>query len=258
MKFIIGLLLSCIGFYAASVHLEQHLKDYWDFVAFSVVIFGSLAILVIGMPYLSALSLLKIFLHKFFFLSPRLKQTAMTCYQVSSDLMPLSKTRFIEEQILNDGLELISLGMEKEKIEHVLYLRIENYEQQIHLLSGWLRRTAKYPPAFGLAGTVLGLIHLMRGISDGITTKETGLRMAVALVATFYGIIISNLILNPLGEWLLEQLKFDQRKCEMAIETIFLIIDKENSIHIQETLNSYLAPEDRLKDLSLQGLGDFA
>lgn len=52
-------------------------------------------------------------------------------------------------------------------------------------------------------GTVLGLVNLMRGISAGLDAKDTGVQMAVALVATFYGLIFANLIVNPAGEAIL-------------------------------------------------------
>ena len=92
----------------------------------------------------------------------------------------------------------------------------------------------------------------MRGISAGIDSKETGLRMAVALVATFYGLILSNLVLNPLGEWLIEEAKKDQQKAEMAIETVGLMMEGVNIVEVQERINSFLDPSERLTGLSFQ------
>jgi chemotaxis protein MotA len=251
MKYTIGLFVASIGFYLASEHLKQGLTAYWDYVAFFVVIFGTLAVLVITKPAASMKNILFRFLHKFFIGSPNGKKAANQCWEVAQTRQMIPRPRFIEEQILNDGLELLSLGFKKETAIDILSQRYHHYENQMMLISAWFKRNAKYPPAFGLAGTVLGLIHLMRGISAGIDSKETGMRMAVALVATFYGLIISNLFLNPIGEWLIEEAKKDQHKAEMAIETVGLMFEQANSVETQERINSFLDPQERLSNLNL-------
>jgi chemotaxis protein MotA len=256
MKYIVGLFIALVGFYAASEHLGQKMHEYWDFVAFFVVIFGTVAVLFISQPATSMKNLFIRFSQKFIFGSPGMKKTAEKCWDVANKREPIQDPKTIEDRLLNDGLELISLGFDRNKTKEILAHRYFLYENQMQLLASWFKRTAKYPPAFGLAGTVLGLIHLMRGISTGIDSKETGLRMAVALVATFYGLVISNLVLNPLGEWLTEESKKDQMKSEMCIETIDLIIEGANIIEMQERINSYLDPTDRLNSLSVEGAAE--
>jgi chemotaxis protein MotA len=252
MKYIIGLFIAFTGFYLASDHLGQKVIEYWDFVAFFVVMFGTSAVMLISRPATPFKSLMIKFSQKFFLGSSTLKKSASQCWEVSLKREPLKEARNIDEQILNDGLELMSLGFTKEKTTEILSQRYHQFENQMMLLSAWFKRNAKYPPAFGLAGTVLGLIHLMRGISAGIDSKETGLRMAVALVATFYGLILSNLVLNPIGEWLIEEAKKDQQKAEMAIETVGLMMEGVNIVEVQERINSFLDPSDRLNGLSFQ------
>ncbi len=252
MKYSIGLFIAMTGFYLASEHLGQKMSEYWDFVAFFVVVFGTTAVMVISRPATPFKHIFLRFFQKFFLGSQNHKKAADQCWEVCLKRESIKEPKAIEEQILNDGLELISLGFEKEKTIDILSQRYHQYENQMMLLSAWLKRNAKYPPAFGLAGTVLGLIHLMRGISAGIDSKETGLRMAVALVATFYGLLLSNLVLNPLGEWLIEEAKKDQQKAEMAIEAIGLMMENVNIVEIQERINSFLDPSDRLSGLNFQ------
>jgi chemotaxis protein MotA len=252
MKYSIGLFIAMTGFYLASEHLGQKINEYWDFVAFFVVVFGTTAVMVISRPATPFKHIFLRFFQKFFIGSQNHKKAAEQCWEVCLKRESIKEPKTIEEQILNDGLELISLGFDKEKTIDILSQRYHQYENQMMLLSAWLKRNAKYPPAFGLAGTVLGLIHLMRGISAGIDSKETGLRMAVALVATFYGLLLSNLVLNPLGEWLIEEAKKDQQKSEMAIEAIGLMMENVNIVEIQERINSFLDPSDRLSGLNFQ------
>lgn len=251
MKYTLGLFLAFVGFYMASKHLNQEIGEYWDYVAFFVVIFATVAVMFISLPAVSMRFIFKIFFRKFLLASPSLKNTAQHCSSFYTDRSPKDASG-IEIDLLNDGLELMSLGLGREKVKSILIQRFDVHAKKLILVSGWLKRNAKYPPAFGLAGTVLGLIHLMRGISVGIDTKETGLRMAVALVATFYGLIISNLVLNPVGEWLTEEIKKDEIKAEMAIETMIAIIDNMAPVEFQETLNSFLEAGERLDLVSAE------
>ena len=246
MKYVIGLFISVVGFILASKHLNQSISEYWDFVAFFVVILGTFAVMLITFPAVSATYLLRRFAQKFFFPSVSAKKHAEVCLSYVTE-RKLQKSQSIELKLLNDGMELLSLGFSKEKIIELLSQRFEVYTTKINSLSSWFKRGSKYPPAFGLAGTVLGLIHLMRGISTGIDTKETGIRMAIALVATFYGLLISNLVLNPLGEWLQEEIKRDQMKAEMSINSVILMLENASHIEAQESLNSYLSGSEKLK-----------
>lgn len=246
MKYVIGLFISVVGFYLASKHLNQDLKEYWDFVAFFVVVLGTGAVMLITFPTLPVGYVARRFLEKFFFSSTSAKKHGEIClsYVVEKNTI---RSNSIELKLLNDGLELLSLGFKREKIIELLSQRFEVYTTKLNTLSSWFKRNSKYPPAFGLAGTVLGLIHLMRGISGGIDTKETGIRMAVALVATFYGLLISNLILNPLGEWLQEEIKKDQLKAEMSINAVILMLEGASHVEAQEALNSYLSGSEKIK-----------
>jgi len=244
MNFISGFILAVVGLIAASIHLEQGADSYWDFVAFAVVFCGTIAVLIISRPRLKVGFLFKQFTHYLFGGKKSKINFTKTCFQViqTSDASALDKKE-IENKILKDGLEMIELGFDKDRIEEILSDRYVNYKKLIMAISLWFKRTAKYPPAFGLAGTVLGLIHLMKGISAGADPKETGIRMAVALVATFYGLLLANFVLNPASENIAEKLKADEELVEIAIKTILMIKDQYNLIEAQEMLNSYLIDE---------------
>lgn len=246
MKYSIGLFVSVVGFILASKHLNQNIKEYWDFVAFFVVVLGTFAVMFITFPAIPAGYLARRFFQKFFFPSHSARKHAEICLAYVTE-RKIQKSQSIELKLLNDGMELLSLGFNKQKIIELLSQRFEVYTTKLNTLSSWFKRGSKYPPAFGLAGTVLGLIHLMRGISTGIDTKETGIRMAIALVATFYGLLISNLVLNPLGEWLQEEIKKDQMKAEMSINSVILLMEHASHVEAQESLNSYLSGNEKLK-----------
>jgi chemotaxis protein MotA len=243
MKYVVGLFIAIVGFVLATKHLNQGIDAYWDYVAFFVVVLGTFSVMMITFPAAPIKLLVLRFAQKFFMPSVSVKKHIENCYEVFTSRRVKGKPTSIEEKLLADGLEMISLGFSHERIMDVLSLRFEGYAKRINMISAWFRRGAKYPPAFGLAGTVLGLIHLMRGISTGIDPKETGIRMAVALVATFYGLLISNLFLNPVGEWLHEEVKRDEIKAEASLRTVSLILENANVVEAHEMLGSLMGGE---------------
>ena len=83
MKYIIGLFIAFTGFYLASEHLNQKVDEYWDFVAFFVVFFGTAAVMLMSRPAAPLKILFFRFSQKFFFSSPSLKKSANTCWEVS-------------------------------------------------------------------------------------------------------------------------------------------------------------------------------
>jgi chemotaxis protein MotA len=103
----------------------------------------------------------------------------------------------------------------------------------------------KYPPAFGLLGAVLGIIAMMQGLGSADAIKKVGPALAVALVATLYGIAVANFILLPLGENLHKANKFDFVLRQMIIDGLRLIRQKKHPLVVEENLKSYLLPGER-------------
>jgi chemotaxis protein MotA len=247
MNYFLGLVVALIGFFAATVHLQQELHSYWDFVAFAVVGCGTLAVMLMTMPKMPFFNGIWKTIVAIVRTKKNKKAFLELCFNVVAQnrIGKLDLTR-IENRMIVDGIEMVDLGFAPEKIEAILADRFFHYRNYLNLISQWLKRSAKYPPAFGLAATVLGLIHLMRGISTGIDPKETGLRMAVALVATFYGILIANLVLNPLAENINERIKEDELFAEVAIKTVLMTMKGENLLESQEILNSYAETKEKI------------
>lgn len=249
MNFIFGLIISFVCFALASQHLNQGWQNYYDFVALAVVIGGTFSVLFITRPKKNIKFIMEQLYNGVLKNKKDKFNFAEKCFGFSQNRKSDGfDTNNIEEKILVDGLEMIDLGFEKEKIESILSDRYLTYKKSGSLISAWIKRCAKYPPAFGLGGTVLGLIHLMNGLAQGSNPKETGVRMAVALVATFYGLILSNVILNPLSEAIIEKIKSDEDLVEMSLKTVLNLKDNYNDLEMQESLNSFLVDEKKKID----------
>ncbi len=251
MNFLIGLFISTASIIAAIIHLQTGFSSYYDFVAIAVVLGGTFAVAIITFPWKNSSELRRRLGHLFFKKSTNRKLLLSQYFghiqnYAQTRSAPEIKVKDLKDEVIRDGFELGSLGFTPDKIRAILEERIYRSSVRTHKLANSIRSLAKYPPAFGLAGTVLGLIHLMRGISEGMDPAETGFRMAIALLATFYGLIVSNMIVNPAGESVQKFGEEDEAEAEIALEAVILAIEQKSLLEAQELLNSHVPPGDRV------------
>lgn len=152
----------------------------------------------------------------------------------------------IQYPFLKEALSLyLEGGVAPEKIDNLLRKRAEviylKYEDEAHIF----RSMSRFPPAFGLLGAVMGMISLLQGLGSPDSFKQIGPAMAMAMVATLYGIAVANLVLIPLGENLSKLNKEEFLNRSLVIDGIKLIREGEHPFIVEETLKSYLLPADR-------------
>lgn len=150
----------------------------------------------------------------------------------------------IDDEYLKKGLQLTVDGMEPEAIREILETEI-NYLDERHELGAELLSTmGSYAPALGMIGTVIGLIQMLQTMSDPSTI---GPAMAVALITTFYGAVLANLLFNPMAGKLRTRHKEELLLKELMLEGIISISKGENPRIIEEKLNSFIPPKERSK-----------
>lgn len=104
----------------------------------------------------------------------------------------------------------------------------------------------KYPPAFGLLATTLGMISLLTKIGQPGAEKMIGPAMAIGLVGTLYGIALANLVFLPISEALMEKTEEEITIRKMIIEGSVLLKQRVNPVYMRENLNSFLLPGERV------------
>ncbi len=109
-----------------------------------------------------------------------------------------------------------------------------------------IKSSAKYPPAFGMIGTTIGMIVLLGNLGGADALKKMGPAMGVCLITTLYGCVISNMAVLPIGENLIDSAKENYLKNKIVVEGIKLLVNKTNPIVLAEKLNSFLPPSKRL------------
>jgi len=158
-------------------------------------------------------------------------------------LLSLDKeTKKIRNRFLRKGIEMIVDGTPPEMIKEVLETEM-NFLNTRHMAGEHIFRTAgKYAPAFGLIGTLIGLIAMLRGLGGASDANTLGPAMAVALVTTFYGAMLANLFLIPVAEKLRSRTDEEILQIQIITEGILMIQSGTNPRIIEQKLNSFLPP----------------
>ncbi len=142
----------------------------------------------------------------------------------------------MDESILKKGLTLILDGSAPELVKDILEIdMIHQLERNSKRIRFW-QDLGSYAPAWGMVGTLIGLINMLKSMSD---PSSVGEGMSTALITTLYGSVMANWVCIPISRKLEENSKQEEVLMEMAIEGVLSIQMGENSHIIQEKLNAF-------------------
>lgn len=167
-------------------------------------------------------------------------------YQGGSDALQTAVSQ-ARDPFLKEAMILVQEGaLSQEEIVDTLKGRVSAiYYKQSDEVSK-LRTISRYPPAFGLLGTTLSMIRLLQRLGDAGAQKMIGTEMALGLIATFYGLVLANLVLYPMAENLSDNARRLRYKNLVIVEGVRMMLNGSGPIAIAEKLNSYLMVGDRL------------
>ncbi|OQX30002.1 MAG: motility protein A [Spirochaeta sp. LUC14_002_19_P3] len=148
----------------------------------------------------------------------------------------------VDDDFLRNGLRLVVDGTDPDIIRHILYTNLEQVENRHEDGIGFFERWAKLAPAFGMIGTLLGLIGMLVNLED---TASIGPNMAIALVTTLYGSIFANLILSPVQFKLQDRHKDEMLIKEIMVQGILSIQSGDNPRILEDRLLTFIPPSER-------------
>lgn len=145
----------------------------------------------------------------------------------------------IEDPFLVKGIQLAVDGTDPEVIQTMMRTEldqmIERHDRGVHVL----RRVSEYAPAFGMIGTLIGLVVMLNNLGD---PKAIGPAMAVAIITTFYGAMICYMAATPLAERLERKSNDEVLVREMMIKGVMSIQSGDNPRIVEQKLKIFLAP----------------
>lgn len=159
-----------------------------------------------------------------------------------------TKAKGLKTPFLSDAVQLITLGgIPEEALDEILIKRAATHTKRYEYDVGVFKTLAKFPPAFGLLGTTLGMIALLQQLGGKDAQKNLGPAMAIGLVATFYGLTLANLIFIPISENLAVLNREDETLRTIVIDGLRLVRRREHPKVVEEHLKSYLLPHERAR-----------
>jgi chemotaxis protein MotA len=146
----------------------------------------------------------------------------------------------ISSPFLSTGLRQTVEGCTLEDLTKSLQWRITGVRSQENAQTQILYSMAAFAPAFGMLGTLFGLVHMLSGIgASGL--NEIGGTMAFAMITTVYGIVASNLVFKPLAIKMERRTSKHLMEMTALMEGVLQIHEKRHPTLIRETLESYYA-----------------
>lgn len=249
-------ILACIFLVINGIEFDK-LGNFYDPPSIFITVGGTLAALVASYPLSVIIDIPKhmmvLFRGKRYNipkLVDQLVDLAMTARQ--SGLLTLEeKAEEIKDPFFKQSVLMIVDANDPDKVRQSLERELENMMIRHDTAAGLYEKGSSYGPAFGMIGTLVGLVNMLKGldVSDG-GSSNLGQDMAVALITTFYGCILANVIFNPIAKKLRIRQDEEELYCSTIIEGIIAIQAGENPKYLREHLLASLKQSQQKKLLS--------
>ncbi len=153
-----------------------------------------------------------------------------------------SQLKDIKEPFLARGIQMAIDGMESNSIEEVLTTEIMYIEERHKLGAEIFTTMGSFSPAMGMLGTIIGLVQMLMQMKD---PSSIGAPMAVALLTTFYGTLMANLIFLPIAGKLKVRSREEMLSKQIVLEGVISIQSGDNHRIVEQKLKAFVSPKIR-------------
>jgi chemotaxis protein MotA len=245
-------ILACFGLIFGSIfHLTSNPIIFIDVAGFMLVIGGTLAATFISYEARYVILSLKLIGRIVF--SPKVGREILRsevgrvikwAYMVQKGGLPALEAeagRAVSgDKFLQFGIEMVISGYSGAEVRDILTNSIENSFARNVVPSNILKAMGAAGPAFGMVGTLIGLIIMLDGM--GSDPSSLGKGMAVALCATLYGVVAARMVFLPTASKVLQREQIIRFRNYLIAEGLALLADRKSPRYIQDRMNSYLDP----------------
>lgn len=245
---VIGLVLVAILLVSSIVIGGGSFSSFFDAPSMMVVVGGSLAAVMMCFPLSRVFGVFGIVKQCFFNRQDNLAAILDQIVELADvarrdGLLALeSKMGDIDHPFIRIGIQMAIDGSPPEVLEDILRTEVDSLATRHSEGKSIFDQMGRFAPAFGMIGTLMGLIMMLSNMSD---PSSIGAGMAVALITTLYGAIVSNAFFLPFAEKLGFLNKQELFTKELIIRGILAIQSGENPRVIRQKLNTFLPPKTR-------------
>ncbi len=237
-----------LGLLLILVAMGSSIPAFIDIPSMLIVIGGTIAATLVSYPLEQVLGLSKVMMKTMSFTMQPDTEVIKTLIDFATKarrdgILALEEAaQGITDPFFKKGLQLAIDGNPPEVIEAVLDTEIEKMDERHQIASGILSAMGNYAPAFGMIGTLVGLVQMLRNLED---PSSIGASMAVALITTFYGAVLANLVFLPLASKLKYRAQQESMQMTIIMTGILSIQSGDNPRVVEEKLKTFLPPASR-------------
>lgn len=234
-----GLVLFAIG---------DAVTGFIDVPSMAIVIGGTVGVLLVAYPLANCIGVIKIILKTILNKpadGPSIVKELVELSQIvrKEGILALeSKVGDIEHPFLSKGLQMAIDGQEPSEIEDILYMEIDKLGERHQRGSDMMTALGTFAPSMGMIGTLVGLVLMLANMED---PASIGPSMAVALLTTFYGALMANIIFLPMATKLKTRSKEEVLVHEIILTGVQSLVAGENPRVMEQKLHGFLPPANR-------------
>jgi len=242
---VVGLVLG-IGLVVGSIFMGGGgLGPFFNVPSLMITIGGAFSAILINFPLKNVVGAIKVIKKCFLFSLPS-PTSVIEQFKAFGTIVRKDGILALEEQVedikdpfLKRGLEMVIGGISKEEIQTLLEIEVSAIELRHLTGKKIVDATAAAAPAFGMIGTLIGLVQMLRALDD---PSQIGVGMATALLTTLYGALVANLVCIPLAGKLETRSAEEVSVRELMITGLVALVDGQTPRVIEDRLQSYIPP----------------
>ena len=244
---IIGL-VTAIGLVITAIQMGGSLESFVDLVSILIVVGGTIGATLINYPLkevLGAVSIgLKTFISKIHDPKTTINELIELSQVVRKDgiLGMEGKVEELDNEFMKKAIQMTIDGQEPTVIDDILYGETDKISDRHALGAEIFLALGGFAPAFGMIGTLVGLVLMLQNMEDPSTI---GPSMSVALLTTFYGALMANILFLPMAGKLKTLSKKEMLVNEIIMAGIQSLAAGENPRIMERRLMGFLSPKDR-------------
>ncbi len=238
------------GLVTVAIGMGGSFTIFYDVPSLLIVIGGTLGAGFISYPMRTMLGALKIAINAFVQRPQDLQDVIGTLTRLAmiarrDGILALEKTmdEAAIDEFIKKGVQLTVDGQETKAIRTILGTEINSTQERHRQGADLFVQLGTFAPALGLIGTLIGLVQMLQHLSD---PSVIGPAMSVALLTTFYGAIMANLLFNPIAGKLRARAEEEYLFKELVLEGIIAITVGDNPRMVEQKLQAFLAPRLRV------------
>jgi chemotaxis protein MotA len=244
---LIGILVA-FGLVIISIMTGGTFTWFINYPSLMIVVGGTMGATLLAYPLSEVMSVFKVARHVFLHQSKSVQSLIALLVDFAKKarregiLSFESQLKDIDDPFMVKGLQLAIDGMESNAIEEILTTEIQYIEERHKLGAEIFTTMGTFSPAVGMLGTIIGLVQMLMQMED---PSQIGAPMAVALLTTFYGTLLANLLFLPIAGKLKTRSKQEILISQMVLEGIISIQSGDNHRIVEQKLKAFVAPKAR-------------